>query len=59
MMDEMWKGLERDEMQLRAADVNQGADIAWQTVIRELKERAQHEAAHEKMQNEQLTQVKC
>ncbi|XP_065184078.1 uncharacterized protein LOC135814805 isoform X4 [Sycon ciliatum] len=57
MLDEMFKGLERDELQLRAADVNQGTDIVWQTVIREMKERAQQEAAHEKTQKEQPTQA--
>ena len=59
MLDEMFKGLERDELQLRAADVNQSADIDEQTFSRPLKERAQHEAAHENKQKKQLTQVRC
>ena len=58
MLDEMFKGLERDELQLRAADVNQSADIDEQTFSRPLKEGAQHEAGHEKKQREQLPQVR-
>ena len=58
-LNELAKDLERQELQIQAAEVNQRADIDEQTFSRPLKERAQQEAAHEKKEKEQLTQVRC
>ncbi|XP_065177115.1 uncharacterized protein LOC135806872 isoform X2 [Sycon ciliatum] len=55
--DEKLKDLKPEEQQLRAADVNQRACIDVKTFSRAPKERAQHEAAHEKKQREELPQM--